>query len=157
MTLRVPKDKLNVSVQLEGGAKIDGMIFLEESPYMQQIYQRVISFLEDENQFFPLILDNGKKVEFINKTNVMMMECEYQDEQRTDDFYMAVVHIENVTAIFADGTRISGALMAEVPEDKARLSDCLNLSSRFLKLRVDEKFFFINKNQLQKVLYADKA
>lgn len=156
-TLKVPKDKISVMVHLEGGEKLEGLIFLEDLPYVQKIYQRVISFIEDENLFFPLVLNDGGIVEFINKTNILMLECAPRAQEEEEDLYIGSMHIENITALFSDGTSISGSLMAEVPEDKARLSDCLNMQNRFLKLKAEDKFFFLNKIKLQKVLYAGRS
>jgi hypothetical protein len=47
--------------------------------------------------------------------------------------------------------------MAEVPQEKARLSDCLNMSNRFLSIRTGATMCYINKDALQKVVHADKT
>lgn len=156
-TLKVPKDKISVMVHLEKGEKLEGLIFLEDRPYVQRPYQKVISFIEDENLFFPLVLNGGGRVEFINKTNILMLECAPLVQEEADDLYIGSMHIEKIIALFVDGTSISGSFMAEVQEDKDRLSDCLNLQNRFLKLKVEDKFFFLNKMRLQKVMYADRT
>jgi hypothetical protein len=66
------------------------------------------------------------------------------------------MHTIPIIAHFADGATISGDLMAEVPQEKARLSDCLNMSNRFLSVRTSGIMRYINKQALQKVIHADK-
>jgi hypothetical protein len=59
-----------------------------------------------------------------------------------------------MTAVFTDNSRITGLLMAEVPAENARLSDCLNLPSKFLQVKVENRICHINKDALRKVLPA---
>ncbi len=67
------------------------------------------------------------------------------------------MHAISVTARFCDGTAVSGELMAEVPQEKARLSDCLNISNKFLSVKTGGKMCYINKDALRTVVHADKA
>jgi hypothetical protein len=46
--------------------------------------------------------------------------------------------------------------MAEVPREKNRLSDCLNLPHRFLSVKTGGKILYINKKAIQKVVHDDK-
>ncbi len=85
-----------------------------------------------------------------------MVEADYgQDEElRTA---LSLMQRVNITAIFTDGGSISGALMAEVPAEKARLSDCLNLPDHFLVLQTGENTIcYVNKYLLRKVVYDGK-
>ena len=44
-----------------------------------------------------------------------------------------------VNAQFGDGDTVNGELVAEVPAEKARLSDCLNLQNKFLSVKIVDK------------------
>lgn len=152
---RVPKEKQPVTVRLKGGAKLDGVIFLEQFPYDMTTYRKVSALLEDESQFFPLLLNASGSVEFINKNNITVLECDYHAGEGNEEFLLTQMHIENIVATLNDGSAISGRLMAEVPEDKARLSDCLNLRNTFMILQEDNRIFYLNKNTVQRVVYKN--
>ena len=64
------------------------------------------------------------------------------------------MHIEDITTLFTDGTALSGELLAEVPEEKARLSDCLNLPESFLSVKKEKTVYYLNKSTIQQVGYS---
>ena len=154
--LAVPKDRQDVTVHLSDGGVLEGTIFLEYSQAERTLLQKVTAFLEAGNTFFPLRLTEGGATEFINKKNVRNVELAYSADAEKDSLALSLMYQVEVTAIFANGSAISGALLAEVPLEKARLSDCLNLPNRFLSVKVDSKICYINKSALQKVVYPEK-
>ncbi len=145
----VPKEKQKVTVHLAGGETRNGNIFLEYHPEAPALYEKITAFLEEKNEFFPLAADGGG-LQFINKRSVRMMEVEYPAEEST----FSLMHIEKISAVFSDGSHLDGLLMADVPSEKDRLSDCLNLSNRFLSVRVNDRVHFINKDAVRKVTPA---
>jgi hypothetical protein len=153
----VPKDRQDVTVHLSEGGVIEGSIFLEYSLAERTLLQKVTAFLEAGNAFFPLRLNEGGATEFINKKNVTSVELAYSPDAGKDSLALSLMYSVGVTAVFTNGTEIGGALLAEVPLERARLSDCLNLPQQFLSIKVDGKIRYINKNALQKVVHADKA
>jgi hypothetical protein len=145
----VPKDKQLVTVHLIGGETRTGNIFLEYVPEALTLHQKVKMFLEDANRFFPLTAE-GMPPTFINKERVSMLEVAASDEEPA----YHLMHIEDITTLFTDGTALSGELLAEVPKEKARLSDCLNLPESFLSIKREKTMCYINKNTIQKVIYS---
>jgi hypothetical protein len=63
-----------------------------------------------------------------------------------------LMHIEDITTLFTDGTALSGALLAEVPKEKARLSDCLNLPESFLSIKREKTLCYLNKTPSRRSL-----
>jgi len=57
---------------------------------------------------------------------------------------------------FIDQTTLGGELMVDAPEEKSRLSDCLNTTHRFLCLRIGTKIYYVDKDAIRKVAYAEK-
>ncbi len=149
----VPKDKLGVTIQFESGAVLRGFIFLEYTAARISARQKVSLFLERDNAFFPLLLDDSGRTEFINKNKIRMLEAECPQgcDDEADRGLTRAIHI---TVVFNDGVTLSGGLLAEVPEQSARLSDCLNLPNRFLSVCVGRNALYINKYALQKVIHA---
>jgi hypothetical protein len=144
----VPKEKQPVTVHFIGGEVRDGSIFLEYYPDARSLHHKMLAFLEDRKDFFPL--SSGGVPEFINKHAVRMVEVPFpQDEESFE-----IMHVELVTIIFRDGAQVSGDLLAEVPMEQARLSDSLNLPGGYLCARVYGRICYVNKKAVQKVLSA---
>jgi hypothetical protein len=146
----VPKEKQLVAVHLLGGETREGNIFLECFSEARTLHQRIMAFLEDEKDFFPL--SQGTTPEFLSKSSIRMIEVHFAEDEET----FTMMHVELVTVIFRDGSQVSGDLLADVPEERRRLSDCLNLSGRFLCTRTYGKVSYINKQAILKVISAGR-
>ena len=146
----VPKEKQQVTVYLLGGDTIEGNIFLEYNPDARSLHQKMMAFLENQTGFFPL--SGSGTPEFISKSAIRMVEVPHHGDEEAFD----IMHVELVTVIFRDGTQVSGDLLADVPEQRKRLSDSLNLSGRFLCTRAYGKVCYISKQAILKVITAGK-
>jgi len=146
----VPKEKQLVTVYLLGGDSREGNIFLEYYPDARTLHQKLLAFFEDTKDFFPL--SSGGTPEFLYKRAVRMVEVHYPEEEAS----FSLMHVEMVTVIFRDGTQVSGDLMADVPDERKRLSDSLNLSGRYLCTRAYGKVCYINKEAVLKVISAGR-
>lgn len=149
----VPKDRLSVSIQLEKGVTLNGEIFLEYVPDTVSLHQKVTAFLENDNAFFPIKVGNGG-TEFVNKTHVRYVEINFPVDPDANYFSFRPMQAIPVKAQFGDGDTVKGELVAEVPAEKARLSDCLNLQNKFLSVKTADKICYINRDTLQKVIHA---
>lgn len=147
-TFVIPKEKQLVTVYLLGGSTVEGNIFLEYYPDARTLHQKLLTFFEDRKDFFPL--SSGSIPEFLYKRAIRMVEVHYPEDEETFN----LMHVELVTVIFRDGSQVSGDLMADVPEEHKRLSDCLNLSGRYLCTRAYGKVCYINKDAVLKVISA---
>jgi len=146
----VPKEKQLVTVYLLGGDTIEGNIFLEYNPDARTLHQKMMAFLESNNAFFPL--SSGSTPEFISRSAIRMVEVHNPEDEEA----FGIMHVELVTAIFRDGTQVSGDLLADVPDQRRRLSDCLNLTGSFLCTRAYGKVYYISKQAILKVITAEK-
>ena len=151
---QVPKDRQAVIVRLSPGVVVEGEIFMEAFSENLSIHQKISAFIEDTNSFFPIKVIPGGDTEFINKNTIQLVEVSVPDDPETSYFAHLLMQTIPVTAYFRDGDTVSGELMAEVPQEKARLSDCLNLREKFLKVKSGNKMCYINKKTLQKVVHA---
>jgi hypothetical protein len=151
----VPKDRQEVTVHLDRGVALEGEVFLEYMAADLSVHQKLTLFLENDNMFFPIKVGATGGAEFVNKNNVWTVDVVIPDDPEINFFSHLLMHSIPVIAHFADGARISGDLMAEVPKEKARLSDCLNMPNKFLSVKTDGKMRYINKQALQKVIHAD--
>ena len=150
--LAVPKERQKVSVHLVGGETLSGNIFLEYYPEALTLYQKISAFLESANSFFPLTTDAGAP-QFISKGSVKMIKVDYPEEEHA----FGLMHVEEISVLFGDGSKVNGMLMADIPPERKRLSDCLNLPVKFLSARTPGAVLFINKETVQRVYYSAKA
>jgi hypothetical protein len=146
----VPKEKQLVTVYLLGGDTMEGNIFLEYNPDARTLHQKMMAFLENRTDFFPL--SSGRTPDFISKSAIRMVEVHNPEEEVAFN----IMHVELVTVIFRDGNQVSGDLLADVPDQRRRLSDCLNLTGRFLCTRAYGKVCYISKQAILKVITAAK-
>jgi hypothetical protein len=152
----VPKHRQNVTVRLDTAISVSGSIFLESAPGANTVHHKVVAFLEDETMFFPLTLLEGGATEFIRKRNIRMVEAIYEEDEELTTA-LGLMQRVSITAVFTDDSSISGELMADVPAEKARLSDCLNLPYHFLIMKVGNAICYVNKYALRKVMYNGKT
>ena len=156
--LTVPKDRQEVAVFLKKGARVAGIIFLDHLVAEMPFHQKISAFLEDGSSFFPLAVGGGNTVEFINKKTVQRIEVDHpKSDEELEAVLLNVMVVVNITAFFLDGSTVRGGLLADVPQDKARLSDCLNLPDTFLCIQSGEQFVYINKDAVQKVVYEGQG
>jgi hypothetical protein len=153
--LAVPKDRQNVTVHLDAASSVEGSIFLEAAPGANTVHHKVVAFLEDDTMFFPLTPEGGGAPEFIRKRNIRMVEAAYGENEELEAV-LSLMQRVSIMAFFTDDTSVSGELLSEVPAEKTRLSDCLNLPHHFLVVQIDGTICYVNKYALRKVVYAGK-
>lgn len=150
----IPKEEEPVRVRLETGLVLEGHIFLEITPFERSKQQRMASFLEEGGNFFPFLITGAGTTIFINMESVLSVEAGYVEPDPLK--HITPMIIEEVTATFTVGGEISGVLLAEVPVEQSRLSDCLNLPYKFLTIRADDIVYYINKKMVQKITSPGK-
>lgn len=148
--LRVPKEKLEVSVKLISNETLDGYIFVELFPEHIAGFERLMDFIEDDNDFFPFVSKDGGAV-FLYKNNIKVIKWHPGEETEDDKARGAIMHREDILITYLDATTMEGTLLSEVRDTEARISDCLNFSRRFLLLLVDGEYRFVNKLRIEKV------
>ncbi len=150
----VPKDRQQVVVRMSKDVLLEGEIFLESLSEGQSMHQKIVNFLENDTAFFPLKVAPAGNTEFIHKSNIQSVSISLPDDPDITYFSGLLLHTIPLAITLPEGDTISGHLMAEVPREKARLSDCLNLPDAFLSIRSQDTVFYINKNAIRKAVHA---
>lgn len=151
--LAVPKDRVNVAVRMSGGTELKGSIFLEYAAESETLHHRIVTFLEDKNHFFPLQVEGGE-TEFLHKKKINLIEVKISGDQQNLPLLLSLMHAVGITAVFADGSSLNGSLLADVPVEKSRLSDCLNLPETFVCVKRDQTLCYVNKEALLNVVHT---
>lgn len=147
----VPKDKHKVVVRFDSGQTQEGSVFLERGTQDRDVSRKMTEFLDDA-VFLPFQREDGT-TEFINISHVVSIEAD-----RPDDSGLAFHVRLNVKLILADapgsGSAITGTLLAEAPLERSRLSDCLNMPSRFITVVTADKLHYVNRSLVKKAVLA---
>jgi hypothetical protein len=148
----VPKDRLEVAIRLGNGVSLEGDIFLDYPSGSHSLHEKIIAFLESESAFFPIKVRGTGNTEFVNKSTVRMVEVKAPD---TNDRYFLPgdLHTFPVSLYLSFSTTLFGYIIADVPVEKTRLSDVLNLPKKFLTLRTASTMCYLNKNIICKVVH----
>lgn len=146
----IPKEKVSVAIRFANGTWAEGTIFIEHSQTERTMQQKIFSFMEDGCAFFPFLLSANGILEFISKSRILALQYILPSDEED----VNLMHIESIAAIMPDGSEIAGMLTEEVPREQSRLSDCLNLSNKFLNMRAGHKAWCVNKKLIVKVTGA---
>lgn len=149
--LSVQKDRANVTVILPDTTKLKGEVFLASYSESHYGHQKVADILEGEKCFIPLSLKEENRVEFVNINQVVIMEGELSTPEDEEKLSMGLYHIEKVKVTFANEETFEGAMISEVPRERSRLSDCLNLESKFMSMIKNGRYFYLNKSMITRV------
>jgi hypothetical protein len=151
--LAVPKDRLAVTIHLDTNAAIEGEIYMESTVGDLSVHQKMTRFLEQGSRFFPV--RTSASTEFINKTATRYIEVGIPHDPGANFFSHLLMQTVPVMVYFKNDSAMSGQLMAEVPQDRGRLSDCVNVDSFFLSVYTNGKMCYINKDTVMKIVHAD--
>jgi hypothetical protein len=151
--LTVPKDRQGVVIHLANGESLEGEIFMEAIVGELSMHQKITAFLEQGKRFFPI--KTAASTVFINKTTIKYLEVAIPADPAAKFFPHLLMQTVPVTAHFHGSGSLSGQIMAEVPQETARLSDCLNVPSPYLNIYAGGKMYYVNKDALATVAHAD--
>ncbi len=159
--LKIPKNRVKATAYFSDKTKIRGEVFLSSYAFAHEGHQHVGDLLESDKVFIPFLVNDTDQSELVNKEKIMILEGEFTDDSESmgeeERIAMGLLSTYHVRVIFHGGERIEGILLAEVQPDASRLSDCLNLPSRFLRFRKGSRFLHLNRDMITRVISLDDA
>lgn len=148
--LSIDKNKVQVAVTFTDGSKGKGEIFLAHQAGGHYGGQKVADLLNGDKAFLPISLESGA-VEFISKSQILTVEGEVVSAEDEEMLSSGLINQIDVTVVTSGNQTIIGTLLAEVPEERSRLSDCLNLPEQFIRLNSESRYLHINKAMIKKI------
>ena len=150
---KIEKERLEVTVTLEGCAEMRGFIFLQPRIYGYSSRSEPAALLNDSELFFPLELDNGD-VLLLSKERVVDISGLPLDDE--DELVRASSPMALLEITLAGGLTRLGSMRLEVRADRPRLLDYLNDSrQRFLMLYTDQGVRLVNRKLIERVRPLD--
>lgn len=150
---KIEKERLEVTITLEGGTEMRGFIFLQPRIYGYTSHSEPAALLNDRELFFPLELDNGD-VLLLSKERVVDISGLPIGEE--DELVRASSPMALLEITLAGGLTRLGSMRLEVRADRPRLLDYLNdCTQRFLMLYTDHGVRLVNRKLIEHVRPLD--
>lgn len=148
MSLKVPKRKVFLTVNLVGGGRISGKIFLSSQSAFHYGEELVIDLLNDQAPFFPFEIEETSSIWIINKKNIISI---YTFEELKPEEELG--RKEKITIVLVDGQKLTGELIIDQPEYKSRVLDFFNAEEKeFFRLLNNSESYYININHISQVI-----
>ena len=152
-TYRIEKDKLAVSIRLKGGENVHGFIFVQPSVYRHLGREEPVDVFNSPEPFLPLVTEEGDTF-LVAKDQVV--EAWPVDESEADELRRASARSVVLEITLVDGAVRTGAILLELPSDRARPLDFLNQhNDRFLTLFADDAIHLVNMRCIERVRPMD--
>lgn len=135
---QVEKLKTPVTLHLVDGQQREGVMFL--SPYSMHSSgaQTLVELLREPERFVPFVSDDAGFL-LVNKAQISHL-C-YQPA----DTDMPVIGTPlAVTVTFTNSRQLSGTVVIELPEGKARLQDYMNSNTAYFSLDCGDAAYLVN-------------
>ncbi|MBN2468353.1 MAG: hypothetical protein JXD19_09390 [Deltaproteobacteria bacterium] len=148
MNLRVPKKKIPLLVNLVGGTKVKGCIFLSHQSPIRLGGELVIDLLNNDEPFFPIEIEDAASIQIVNKKNAVFITTAEEDTKEEE-----IGKKQTITVRLVDGQEVSGELIIDQPEYKSRVLDFLNnQEGQFFRLYAPPESHYINTNYVSLVI-----
>ncbi|MFH1139624.1 MAG: hypothetical protein V1816_26395 [Pseudomonadota bacterium] len=147
-SLVVEKSRKKAAIVLSDQSQLTGYIFLGAFTETGSRPQTILELLEAEGRFLPFENSNGD-CEFLNQDHIVWLSAALDPEQPKGPIEPEK---RTVTVFLAGGKRIRGEMLMELPREKARLSDWLNSTGRFMTLQDGKREVHLNSRYVIKVV-----
>jgi hypothetical protein len=150
---RIEKDRLAITIKLEGGECIEGFIFVQPSVYRHLGREEPIDLFNGSEPFFPLVRGDGTTLLVAKDRVIEAWPIVPSDD---DDVRLASAHAAELEITLRDGAVRHGTVPLELPSDRPRLLDFLNSHhERFLALHAADAIRLINIHAIKCVRPLD--
>lgn len=143
---KVEKDRVYVKLFLLDGSVKGGFVYISLQAATHDGPEMVIDVLSQDEQFFPVDLQEGS-TQLINKKQVVMLGFPI-DERKTSPLFLQDVSIHQVTVHLMNHGQLDGRFVCLLPTHARRVKDYLNQAESFVELRKDGHVYLINKEHL---------
>ena len=142
---KVPVDRARVSLHLEGGKGLEGLVFLQVATEKGRA-QSVLDLLNDDTHF--LAVEEGGNLRLIHKGRIRW--CEGGDRLLPPDQGVPP-DVRSVRMEFAYGIEVRGEALIAGPPGRRRVLDLLNGPEAFFPLLVEGEPRIVHKRHVQMI------
>jgi hypothetical protein len=138
-----------VELLLTGRRVIAGDVHLQLGAEAHSGPESPLDLLNRQEPFFAVTLD-GEQPVFIAKSQLLQLKLPPQSTLDDPVRESAARRLE-LEVELADGSLFEGVVMMELPPDRPRLLDFLNLATRFFALRTPDAVRLLNRDHVRAV------
>jgi hypothetical protein len=132
--LRIDKRRVTATLDLTGGERLIGSLFLAEQAEHHAGPERLLDVLNGPPGFLPFESVSGPGVRqtlLVNRANIVVVHTDSALEDLADDHAYQVAVQKSVQLQFANGGELSGVLRVQRPVGRDRLSDAVRDDASF--------------------------
>lgn len=144
---RLEKIEKDVVLFLQDGVFLQGVVFLSPYAYGHSGNQTLLELLLEMERFLPF-RDLAGQVRLVNREAVSHVRHEPGGEEDS----LLLGERAAVRLIFFGGETLEGAVTLEMPEEKNRLKDYLNLAPACFTLISGTSHYIVNARHVQQVI-----
>lgn len=145
--------RVRAEVFLSGGRTMVGDLHLMSAASLHSGPETPEELLNRPDRFFPLTVESDQTV-FLAKHQVLSVGTSAEASEDDSDRRSAARQIP-LGVELSDGTELIGTASSELPPDRARALDFLNLGTEFFGLRSDHEVRFVNRSHIRVVTPLD--
>jgi hypothetical protein len=143
-TYRIQKTRVPVAIRLRGGGMLHGFVFAQSTPYGG--HEEPADVLNGREPFFPIQSRAGATL-LVAKDQVLEAAPDVPAE--LDELQRASARWAEVELTLEDGTRRRGSVAIEMPHERPRVLDFVNLDGdRFLTLYAGGASTLVNRQAI---------
>lgn len=150
--LVVEKRMVPVTMRCRDQQVIKGELFLSLTAKNHTGRETVLDFMNEPEDFFVLKVATAAAINIINKARIMDISVPLELELAEVDMEAMGIKEEPMTIVFNDNFKLTGKSFIDLPPEKARAIDFLNLEQRFFLLVTDSAAHVINRRHISYVI-----
>jgi len=152
---RVPTHATAAEVRCGDGRVFVGRIFIPPSSSHHSGSMRPEDWMNETGPFFAFLADDAKATVLLNKQEVAVLSvAPSQDEDaQAEDAELPTHRI----AVELAERRVEGGLVVDMPPGHRRVLDYLNRPEPFLVLRASDRWHFVRKSLITRVIEIEEA
>ncbi|MGB5812938.1 MAG: hypothetical protein WBG86_20565 [Polyangiales bacterium] len=150
---RIPKDEVAVEIALRYGEPESMTVFLGARAASHPGRERPSDLLLDDGVFLTAV-GSDERVRFLHKDAIAWMTVapEFEMSGRCETESQLSSHrCRPIDLLLDDGRTFLGKVAIMMPPESSRLQDYLNAAGRFIEVRGDGGFHFVNRDRIAMV------
>ena len=149
----VPKDSVEVDLQIEGGVRMRGAVFVSQQAETHEGRERVLDLLNKARRTY-LPMQSEGETKLIHKDRIVMIrslderDCQLTLEGPGDhpEIPVRLCLAGGASSGTAGSIAMEGNVIVEGPPERRRLLDYLNEAPRFFPLVRDDGVYLVNQS-----------
>ena len=144
---RLEKVEEDIVLFLNDGVVLEGVVFLSPLAYGHSGRQTLLELLLEVERFLP-VRDREGQVRLINRQSITHVRYVPGEDEEHSAFGKQA----GVRLVFFGGEALEGTVTLDIPEEKLRIKDYLNMAPTFFALDSGHAHYIINSHHTHQAI-----